>query len=505
MWNLMSHYRKLPILFVLLILLLLVAVNEMPLQAQTNPWQASYWNNRFLTGEPALQRSESNLNFNWGSGSPDPSINRDNFSARWLRDLYLPMGRYRFTAAADDGMRVWVDDTLLIDAWQEGQVHSLSADIVLLEGNHQIKVEYYEATGSADAELDRQLLSGYESNWLARYYDNMTLSGEPALVQHVARIGFSLLGAPVAEVGADNFSILWTQDVPLDAGRYRFTMTADDGARLWVNDQLVIDAWHDQPATTYDVEVDVDGGLVPIRMAYYDNQGDAVADLSWTQIAAVPPPPIASPGNWRGEYYNNVSLGGTPVMVREDDSIDFNWGDSSPAPAVMDADRFSVRWTRTLDLSPGRYELTTYTDDGVRLWLNDELRIDQWQVQAVTPHTTTIDHPGGPLRVVIEYFENTGLAEARLVWLQIPTQDLPDTAVPTATMTGASYLNVRSGPGLTYAPFSALRQGQTVPLIGRDETAVWLNITLPDNQTGWVSSRYMISQTPFVELPVVTP
>lgn len=505
MLNLLNAYKKLPILLLLLTLLLLAAAHEKPLQAQGEPWQASYWNNRYLTGEPVLQRTESSLNFDWGSGSPHASVNRDNFSARWQRNLYLPMGRYRFTAVADDGMRVWVDDTLLIDAWQEEQVRSLGADITLLEGNHQIKVEYYEATGNAEAQLDRQLLTGYESNWLARYYDNMSLSGEPVLIQHVARISFSLLGAPVGEVGPDQFSILWTQDVAMDAGRYRFTMTADDGARLWVNDQLVIDAWHDQPATTYNVEVNVDGGLVPIRMAYYDNRGDAVADLDWTQITAVSPPPIASPGNWRGEYYNNVSLGGTPVMVREDDSIDFNWGDSSPAPASMDADRFSVRWTRTLDLSLGRYELTTYTDDGVRLWLNDDLRIDQWQVQPVTPHSTTIDHPGGPLHVTMAYFENTGLAEARLVWTQIPTQGLPETAVPTATMTGALYLNVRTGPGLNHEPFSALRRGQTVPLIGRDKTAVWLNITLPDNQTGWVSSRYMVSQTPFVELPITTP
>lgn len=204
----------LPKIIMLLVLLLFggffLAASKSPLQAQGDDWQASYWNNRFLTGDPVLQRQESNLNFNWGSGSPAPQVNRDEFSARWIRNLYLPMGHYRFTATADDGIRVWVDDTLLIDAWQGSEVYSQSGDVTLLDGDHQIKVEYYEANGEATPQLDRQLLSGYDSDWLTYYYDNMSLSGEPALIQYQPKIGFSLRGAPVGEVGADKFSILWS-------------------------------------------------------------------------------------------------------------------------------------------------------------------------------------------------------------------------------------------------------------------------------------------------------
>ncbi|MFO7678571.1 MAG: PA14 domain-containing protein [Chloroflexota bacterium] len=508
MWHQTLSQRNVLFILALSLMALLLVTLEAPVQAQADDsfWQATYWNNRFLTGAPALQRQEANIDYNWGGGSPDPAVQADDFSARWVRSIYLPMGHYRFTATSDDGMRVWVDDTLLIDNWQEGDVRSLSADVTLLAGDHQIKVEYYEADGSATAQLSRQLLSGYDTNWLARYYDNMTLSGEPVLVQHVPQINFSLMGAPVSEVGADNFSIQWTRDVDLEAGRYRFSMTADDGARLWVNNQLVIAAWQDQAATTYTVEVNIDdGGLVPVRMEYYDNRGDAVANLEWTRITAVSSPPASPTGTWRGEYYNNVTLSGTPAMVRDDAQINFNWAEGSPAPALMGPDRFSVRWTRTLDLSPGRYEITAYADDGVRLWLDNELRLDQWQVQPTTASSTVIDHSGGPLPVVVEYFENSGLAEIRLFWTQTSSESLPDSAVPTAAMTGALYLNVRSGPGLNYEPFSSLRNGQTVPLVGRDQTAVWVQIVLPDNTTGWVSSRYLVSGTPFVELPVVNP
>ncbi|MEZ4618050.1 MAG: PA14 domain-containing protein [Caldilineaceae bacterium] len=78
----------------LLLLLTLLLPLAQAAQAQdyqprfTDPgWQASYWNNRSLAGAPTLQRTDDQLNFNWGLGAPDPSLPVDNFSARWTRTL----------------------------------------------------------------------------------------------------------------------------------------------------------------------------------------------------------------------------------------------------------------------------------------------------------------------------------------------------------------------------------------------------------------------------------
>lgn len=510
MWKLKPSPKKqksflpvLPFLAFLVLAFLLLAARTHRSEAQGNAWQATYWNNRFLAGTPVLQRPENDLNHDWGAGSPHPLVNADEFSARWIRTIELPSGNYRFTAVTDNGMRVWVNDALIIDAWQDSQIRSLSADIFLLAGEHQVKVEYYEAGGEATAQLARQLLTGFQEDWLARYYNNMTLSGEPALVRHVPQINLFLHGAPIPELNEDHFSISWSQDLPLEPGRYRFAVTADDGARLWVNDQLVIDAWQEQSATTYTVEVNVPGGLTPVYLEYYENKGISVAQLSWTRVTAVTDPVPPSTTAWQGEYYNNITLNGSPVMVRDDAQINFNWGTNSPAATIMNADRFAVRWTRTLNLLPGLYEFTTRTDDGVRLWLNDQLFIDQWQVRPVMADSTVINHTGGTLPVVMEYFENTGVAEARLTWVQIPSAPPADPDNPIGTMSGAAYLNVRSGPGLAYESFTHLIRGQTVPLVGRDQQAVWLHIILPGGSTGWVSSRYMVSDTPFVTLPIV--
>lgn len=504
MWNLNNQGKRIIHFGILLSLsLLLFALGTKPLQAQTSFWQATYWNNRDMIGIPVLERQEAELNHNWGTGSPHPLVNADEFSVQWLRNMQMPTGTYRFTADADDGMRVWIDDVLIIDTWYNGQVHFISADIFLLDGAHQIRVEYYEAGGQAIAQLDSQLLSTPEGDWLAQYYDNTTLSGEPALVRYEPQINLDSSDSPAPGlIGQDRFSVSWTQDLTLDAGRYHFTVTVDDGVRLWVNDQLIIDEWYAQSAATFSAEIDVPGGQIPVRLAYYENTGVAVAYLDWMQLTAVPSPPVPPVDTWRGEYYNNVSLAGAPVLVREDAQINFDWGMGSPAPGFISGERFSIRWSRTLNLNPGRYEFTTRTDDGTRLWVDGFLLIDAWQVQIPTSYSVLYDHPGGPLPVTMEYFENTGLAETHLFWTQISFAT-SDGDAPTATMAGTNHLNVRSGPGLTFAPFTYLTNGQTVPMIGRDQLGLWIKIRLPDGHIGWVSSRYLISDTPVADLPIV--
>jgi len=72
-------------------LCLAVALLLVPLVAEASPspspwvWTGLYFNNPNLSGSPALVRQDSEINFDWGTGSPDPSIPTDNFSVRWSR------------------------------------------------------------------------------------------------------------------------------------------------------------------------------------------------------------------------------------------------------------------------------------------------------------------------------------------------------------------------------------------------------------------------------------
>lgn len=255
-------------------------------------WQASYWNNMSLEGNPVLRRGEEPLDHDWGSGSPAPEVAADGFSARWTRYLELAAGTYRFTATSDDGIRVWLDGTPIINEWYDHGVKTVSVDKALSAGHHWLQVEYYENAGVAVARFSWAPVSSI-SNWRGEYYNNMSLSGSPALVRDDAKIDFNWGKSSPAPgvINSDTFSVRWTRSLQLEAGSYRFSMTVDDGGRLWVQGHLLIDAWKDQGATTYTGVIYVPKGSIPVKMEFYENWDVAVARLSWGPADAPPPPP----------------------------------------------------------------------------------------------------------------------------------------------------------------------------------------------------------------------
>ena len=392
-------------------------------------WAAAYWNNTALSGDPILTRQEARLDNRWGAGSPDGSINDDFFSARWTRTLSLSGGVYRFTAVTDDGMRVWIDDRLIVDQWREQAPRTIVVDRRLAAGNHAVRVEYFEATGDATAILNWALVSGggqpppASGEWRAEFFNNRDLAGDPALVRSDGSISFDWGGGSPApgQVNADNFSARWTRDLHFDAGNYRFTVTVDDGARLWVNNARIIDEWREQSPRTFSGDIYLSGGTVPLRLEFLEATGNAQVRLDWQRIEQPPPPPPAEENDddddaddtWRGEYYDNGSFDGSPTMVRHDGDIHFDWGYGSPDDDI-DPDWFTVRWTRTIFTGEGRHRFTTETDDGVRLWVDGRRIIDEWQPQGRTRHSASIDLDRGLHTVVMEYQERTQLAFARL-------------------------------------------------------------------------------------------
>jgi hypothetical protein len=271
------------------------ALAQGPIETQhTAPyWDAAYWNNTALSGPPAVQRADADLNNNWGTGSPAPGVNADGFSARWTRYIDVTPANYRFTVTADDGMRLWVDTTLLIDQWKDQGPTTYTADTYLGPGHHLVKVEYYENMGIAVAQVSWAQVIGPGGGWRGEYYNNKSLSGAPALVRDDPQINFNWGGGSPAPgvVAADGFSVRWSRSQNMAAGNYRFSMTVDDGARLYVNGHLLIDAWKDQAPTSYFGDIYLPGGAVTLQMEYYENAGGAVAQLSSGGGDQPPPPP----------------------------------------------------------------------------------------------------------------------------------------------------------------------------------------------------------------------
>src|SRR5918997_4007261 len=117
-------------------------------------FKAEYYNNTALNGVPATTRCESAINYDWGTSEPGTGVGGDHFSVRWTGTHdFAEAGDYTFSTTADDGVRVWVDGKLIIDQWKDQSATTYTASVPLTAGEHQVKMEYYEAYVHAVAVL----------------------------------------------------------------------------------------------------------------------------------------------------------------------------------------------------------------------------------------------------------------------------------------------------------------------------------------------------------------
>jgi len=403
-------------------------------------WQGRYYANTELRGGPALIRDDVDINFEWGEGAPVNWMPADGFSVVWMRQVNFPAGYYRFNARSDDGIRVWLDGALVMDYWQPMDYEWHYLDDTYLEGLHTLKVEYYEGGGGARVRFWWERSGtpappsaptpaptpapGLPGPWQGEYFNNRDLSGTSVLVRSDSAVDFNWgWEAPAPGVNRDNFSVRWSGTFPFESGRYRFTTTTDDGVRLYVDERPVINSW--RPMRGYRTGyVTLSAGNHTVRVEYFERSQAAKARVTWQRIGVAPaltatpglvaPSDQAARGPWNAAYYANRDLSGSPALTRQDAALDFNWDWGSPDPAVP-VNNFSVVWTCSLEFGGGRYTFTTYSDDGVRLYVDDQLVIDSWRPMRGI-RTATLDLTKGTHTIRLEYFERTGIALARLTW-----------------------------------------------------------------------------------------
>lgn len=276
---------------------------------------------------------------------------------------------------------------------------------------------------------------------------------------------------PHPDLEADRFSVRWKGWIKTRAaGAYEFSTVSDDGVRLWINGQLMIENWNVHSATTdksSPLWLDAER-FYPICLEYYEQEHWAQLVLSWSgpgwTTETIPAEHLYTvPDEWPdltvsaiagqglyGQYFAGCNLEELRA-ARIDSQVNFNWQSGSPDSSVS-ADNFSVRWTGWLRTRVAAdYTFYITADDGVRLWIGDldKALMDYWSVQTLTEHQASLHLEGGRLYpIMLEYFEQSGLAQVSLSWSspQWIKEIIPaDRLAPPQIYLDALYPQIQSG------------------------------------------------------------
>jgi RHS repeat-associated protein len=276
---------------------------------------AEYFNDPNPTGSPNYRRVEPNIDSNYDLSSPVAGFIRDDhFSARWTGFFVAPeTGSYTFGVAKDDDMTVDVDGRRILaaaccsDHWADEGVQLKAGQAV------PILVTFRDYTGPSRASLRVRgavaeqvvkpewlrtppLPTARTNGLTGRYFEydgdqppDVSKLASPFLVRTDETVQFDYgAQAPSPGAPADRFAISWDGFFTAPAtGAYRFGVASDDGARLWVNRDLVVDAWVPRGITeNLGREITLEAGqTIPIRLDYFEQGGPGAVRLIMDGVA----------------------------------------------------------------------------------------------------------------------------------------------------------------------------------------------------------------------------
>lgn len=123
----------------------------------------TYYRGNQFAGAPLMTRVDNKIDFEWGGQGPSVETGHDNYCARWEGMVKITRpGHYTIATVTDDGVRLWVNGKQLIDQWRTQGATRCHGDIELTEGQHEIKLEYFQGGGGACCRLYWALQNGFK-------------------------------------------------------------------------------------------------------------------------------------------------------------------------------------------------------------------------------------------------------------------------------------------------------------------------------------------------------
>jgi VCBS repeat-containing protein len=384
-----------------------VQINVGPEPVEITDWRGEYYDNRELKGKPVLVRNDEKIDFNWKKGAPAAEVPEDNFSARWTQKLIFDAAIYRFSVRVDDGVRLIVDDRVVINEWEKGAERLRVVDLLMSKGEHQVALEYFERGDQARIQLSWEKItdSGY-SDWRGEYWFSTNLDSDFAIVRNDAALEFDWgRKSPLQGIPSDEFSARWVQQHEFEPGVYRFYARSDDGIRAYLDNNRFLDEWHvSSGSEVYTADLTL-SGTHWLKVEYNEKKGDAKIKFWWELIDTLNDPPgalddaysvaegsdlvVAAPG----VLENDVDVDGDPLAavyesgpsngeltLNEDGSFvytpnsKFNGTDSFTYKA-SDGRVYSNGATVTITVNPAN-DLPQATDDDVETQEDTPIDID---------------------------------------------------------------------------------------------------------------------------------
>ncbi|HNG32164.1 MAG TPA: BACON domain-containing carbohydrate-binding protein [Blastocatellia bacterium] len=359
---------------------------------------------------------------------------------------------------------------------------------------------------------------GYSSGGTGHYVNRLTPTGYPATLSAVSIYFSASSGVRVGDQisilaganpnGADNISNVNLQAVTATVqslGQFnvftipRLTITSGD---------FVIGFRMTYPAGIYPCSIDqtpprlrrsytsADG----LNFRHIEDDNPSLTSNFGIRAVLTTPPPAGSGAGLTGEYYDNSDFTNLK-LTRVDPVINYDWYVSPPAVG-MESETFSVRWTGQIQaVESGNYTFVTKSDDGVRLWINNQLVIDNFGLHAETedrsaPVTLSA---GQRYNVRMEFFDNTNFAVARLLWIR-PGQSALE-VIPQSRLFAVAANPVPSLAGLNPSALTAGSPGFTLTVTGANfingSIVRWNDI---ERTTAFVGSTQLTAQIPAGDL-----
>jgi hypothetical protein len=357
-----------------------------------------------------------------GAGS---TVGRYVHLAAWASDNQSGVKEVHFTAAWGGNWSLVYNDT--------SSPYEYDWDLCasgVPDGDIELGLDIYDYAGNvfhlhlkhANPHINKSFnCSSSSGNWSVDYWMNKYLAGYVNWQNNESGVYIFRDwggGGPGDGIPSDQWSARFVRSVYFPGGDYRFHCQHDDGCRIYIDGQLRLDAFWDSSFDGHDWGGNLSTGYHEVKVEYYDNGGDAKLEVWWQGPGFLPRGPNCVTDQWCAEYWGNPNLSGTPAISRnEGDTLSHTWDLNGPDP-TFPSDKFSGRFVRSAPFSCGLYRFHVFTDDGVRFWVDNQIKLDQWQSQ-VAGFDVDVTLANGNHDLKVEYFENGGSAAISLWWEKI--------------------------------------------------------------------------------------